>query len=174
MVAGLVLVVVLVARWGLRTAPPPDWSASVDVDAHPEATRLAAAPLPAALWSWDLVEKVVLLAMITIIFAQVLPGTDATPLQITWTVALFVVANAAVTQWLASRGTEWRSISVEFVAMSVVNAGIVVLYIVLLRRSDQPIDEGAILFFTLLLTEIIILFDRYRPIRAGGFVRPGA
>lgn len=40
LLAVLAVVVVLGVRWALRTAPPPDWSASVDVDGHPEATRL--------------------------------------------------------------------------------------------------------------------------------------
>ncbi len=42
-------------------------------------------------------------------------------------------------------------------------------YIVFLRQSDQPVDEGATLFFVLLITLIVTLFDRYRPIRVSGF-----
>ncbi len=38
-------------------------------------------------------------------------------------------------------------------------------YIWLLRRSDDPIDEAGTLFFVLLLTLIITLFDRYRHTR---------
>ena len=38
-------------------------------------------------------------------------------------------------------------------------------------RSDEPIDEAGLLFFTLLFSLIITLFDRYRP--AGKAVAPG-
>ncbi len=162
-------VLVLIVRWGLRVAPPPDWKLSVDVDAHPESTRLGATPAPTEFRSWDLLEKVVLMALIAIIFSQVLPGTEATPLQITFAIAVVVVANAGFTQWLSSTGHNWTSILREFVAMAIVNAGIVVAYIVFLRQSDRPVDEGATLFFVLLITLIVILFDRYRPIRVSGF-----
>ncbi len=165
----LAVVVVLAVRWGLRTAPPPDWKFSLDVDAHPQSTRLGATPAPTEFLSWDLLEKVVLMALIAIIFAQVLPGTEATALQITFAIAVVVVANAGFTQWLSSRGHTWTSILREFAGMTVVNTGIVLAYIVFLRRSDQPVDEGATLFFVLLITLIVTLFDRYRPIRVSGF-----
>ncbi len=168
-VAALAVVLVLLVRWGLRVAPPPDWRLTLDVDAHPESTRVGASPVSSELFSWDLLEKVLLTALITIIFAQVLPGTDASPLQITFSVGVIVVANAAVTQWLASHGHSWTSILREFVGMAVVNVAIVIAYIVLLRRSDQPVNEGATIFFILLLTLIVTLFDRYRPIRVARF-----
>jgi voltage-gated potassium channel Kch len=85
-----------------------------------------------------------------------------------------VVANAGFTQWLSSRGHTWTSILREFAAMTVVNTGIVLAYIVFLRRSDQPVDEGATLFFVLLITLIVTLFDRYRPIRVSGFAHDDA
>ncbi len=171
--AVLVAIVVLIARAALRAAPPADWPISVDVDAHPAGTRMGSTPSTSALLGWDLLEKAVLTSMITIIFAQVLPGNDSTPLQITFAVSFLVVASAAVSQWLAARGHSWTSTSAEFAAMVVINLAIAGVYIVLLRRSDQPVNEGALLFFILLLTLIITLFDRYRPIRVSGFDRSG-
>ena len=55
--------------------------------------------------------------------------------------------------------------------MAVVNAVIVAAYIILLRRSDTPVDEGATIFFIFLLTLIVTLFDRYRGVRVSGFER---
>ena len=43
--------------------------------------------------------------------------------------------------------------------------------IIFLRRSDDPVDEGALIFFVLLLTLIITLYDRYRPIRTAVYER---
>jgi hypothetical protein len=59
----------------------------------------------------------------------------------------------------------------ELAGTTVVNAWIVLAYIVFLRRSDQPVDGAAALFFVLLITLIVKLFDRYRPIRVSGFSR---
>ncbi len=169
----LLIAVVLIVRAALRAAPPPDWAVSVDVDAHSVSTNVDAEPVASKLFGMDLLEKVVLTSLISIIFAQILPGTDATPVQITFAVAFVVVANAAVSQWLASRGHSWTSTFRQFVAMVVINLGAALAYIVLLRRSDQPVNEGATLFFVLLLALIITLFDRYRPIRTSGFESTG-
>ncbi len=169
LIIGLAIAVAIGVRAALRAAPPADWRASVDVDAHPESTNLGATPFVPALFSWDLLEKVVLSSLISIIFAQVLPGTDATPLQMTFAVAFLVVANGAVTQWLSTHGHSWSSTLRAFVGMALINTGIAISYIVLLRGSDQPVNQGATIFFVLLLTLIITLFDRYRPIRTARF-----
>jgi hypothetical protein len=174
LMAVLVIAVVMITRAALRAAPAPDWAVSVDADAHSASTNVSAEPIASTLFGLDLLEKVVLTSLISIIFAQILPGTDATPLQITFAVAFVVAANATVSQWLASRGHSWTSTFGQFAAMAVINLGAALVYIVVLRRSDQPVNEGATLFFVLLLALLITLFDRYRPIRTSGFERAGA
>jgi len=169
LLAGLAIALAAGTRWALRTAPPPDWSPDVDVDRHPASTRVDATPERVVLVEWDLAEKVALAALISIIFAQVLPSTDATPWQVTIAVTALVVSNAAVSQWLVRRGRSWETTASQFGAMVVVNAALVVGFIVFLRRSDEPIDEGALVFFVLLLTLIITLYDRYRPLRAARY-----
>jgi hypothetical protein len=169
LMAVLVVGIVIGVRAALRAAPPRDWSPTFDVDAHPQSTRIGTEPRIPALFSWDLLEKVVLMSMLTIIFAQVLPGNESTPLQITFAVAFVVVVSAGVSQWLAGRGHTWASILTEFVGMVLVNIGIAVGYILLLSRSDEETNRAALLFFVLLLTLIVTLFDRYRPIRVARF-----
>jgi hypothetical protein len=172
LMAVLVVAVAVGVRAALRAAPPRDWSLSMDVDAHPQSTRIGAEAVTSSLFSWDLLEKVVLVSMISIIFAQVLPGSESTPLQLTFAVGVIIVANAAVSQWLSSRGHTWSSAFTEFVGMVVINTGIAIGYLVLLDRSDQPVNQAALLFFVLLLTLQIVLFDRYRPIRVARFDSP--
>jgi hypothetical protein len=171
---GLLLVVViglaLVIRWGLRTAPDPDWPTSVDVEQHRISTRLDAAPEDVKLFEWDLLEKVALIALVGVIFAQVVPGTTATPLQITFTLAIVVVSNAVVSQWLAARGRSWESTLTQFMGMVVINGVIAGSYFLLFRRDDD-VNERAALFLLLLLTLLITLYDRYRPLRAAGYRR---
>jgi hypothetical protein len=165
----LAIAIALISRAALRASPPPDWRISLDVDAHAESTRIGADPVASKLFGWDLLEKFMLTAMISIIFAQALPNIDATPIQLTFAVGFVVVSNAVVSQWLASRGHSWTSTLGQFVVMLIINIGTVIAYLALLRRSDEPVNEAAAVFFVLLLTLIVTLFDRYRPIRVSGF-----
>jgi hypothetical protein len=168
LIAVLVVVVTIIARWALRTAPPPDWTVSVDVDHHPTGTRVDAPRAVVHLFEWDLAEKIGLVALVAIIFSQVIPGTDVSPLQVTFTVGVIVVGNAAVSQWLTRRGHSWTSTVREFLAMAAINGVLVVAYLTLFRR-EQTVNEGAALFLLLLLTLLTTLYDRYRPMRAAGY-----
>ncbi len=162
---GLIAVLIGVAAFVIRTiarrAPDADWSMSFDVDAHLPATSPNPAVRPVPIVSWYVFEKVALIALVTVIFAQVIPGSGASPLQITFGVAFVVVVNAAVSQWLSGRGHSWKHVGGQFAAMLVANLLIVVVYLGVLRRSDTPIDESATAFFLLLLTLLVTLFDRF-------------
>lgn len=114
------------------------------------------------LWDRELVEKVAMISLIGVIFAKVLPGVQATNLQLAIGVAFVVLANAALSQWLARRGQEWADIGREFVVMLGVNFGLVALSAYLLPQYDGRIDLTNTLFFALLLTLLVVLYDRYR------------
>ena len=172
LIAVVTIGVVVGIRAALRAAPPRDWSPTLNAHAHPESTRVDATPVRSDLFSWDLLEKVVLTSMITIIFAQVIPSNDSTPLQLTIGVGFLVAVSAAASQWLAGRGHTWSSTLTEFVGMAVINFGIAAFYVIFLSRQDDDTNSAALLFFVLLLTLIIILFDRYRPIRSARWDEP--
>lgn len=155
--------VVLLAHWIRRYLPTPDWRVSimsrVEVPIIPAITnRAARQPL---IW---LVEKIVLVGLITVIFSQMIPSIDASPIQIVIAVAVLIVANSFVSHGFASRGTHWRSTLTEFLGMSAINFGIAVSYIVLLPFSDGDVGITQLLFLIFLLTLIVTLYDRYRPI----------
>jgi hypothetical protein len=101
---------------------------------------------------------------VSAIFAQVLPGVQASLLEIAIGVAFVIVINTALSQWLARRGTDWGSTLRQFIVMSVVNFGLVLVYAWLLPNFDGSINLGNTLFFALLLTLIVTLFDRYRQV----------
>jgi len=172
----LLAIVIGAAVWGVRkaikAAPPPDWPVSMDVEQHPQSTRIGVTPAVPKTFEWDLLEKAMLAALIWIIFAQVLPSTDSSPIEITFSVGALVVANAVVSQWMVRRGRSWASTASQFGAMLLVNAVIVAGFLLFLSRSDDPVDEGALIFFVLLLTLIITLYDRYRPLRAAAYGTP--
>src|SRR5690606_33973279 len=108
-----------------------------------------------------LVEKIVLVSMVSVIFAQIMPDLRATDGQIASAVALVVLTNALITDSMARRGTPWLTWRVELAAMAAINLGIAITYVYLLRRLGGALDPGTLVFFVLLLTVIVVPFDRY-------------
>lgn len=164
LLAVLAVLAVAGVRAVLRAAPAPDWAPNLDVDAHPVPHADLRTLPPDRFWDVDLLEKIVLVSLITVIFAEVL-ATGASPLQVTIGVAVIVLANAAVTQWLAQRGHTWTTTASLFIAMLVVNVGVVIAYLVVLAGGNRSANRAATVFFILLLTLIVTCYDRYRPIR---------
>ncbi|WP_051063317.1 hypothetical protein [Ilumatobacter nonamiensis] len=167
LLAVLVVAIVLAVRWAIGAAPRPDWPFSVDVDRHRTSTRLDAGPQRTRVFEWDLAEKAALTALIAIIFSQVIPNTELTPLGVVLTVSLVVVANAVVSQWLAARGRSWAAAGGSFLAMVSINAVIVIVFELVFGSRDVNVPAG--LFLLLLLTLVITLYDRYRPLRSAGY-----
>jgi hypothetical protein len=147
-------------RWLRPRLPETDWPFTFDADRHIE--RAVAGPDDRAGFSVRLlVEKVTMTALITVVFSQLVPDSDASPLQVAAAVTVLVCANSAISHWLSRRGVSWSTTAREFGAMLLANVLIVAVYIVLLRRSDTPINEAALVFFVVLLTLLVTLFDRF-------------
>jgi hypothetical protein len=134
--------------------PTPDWSFTFSVDAHLDRSAPVESDERSTLHWPMVIEKIALTSLVTIIFAQLVPDNDASPLQLTVAVGVLVV-------WMSRRGVSWSATAREFGAMVVVNVLIAVGYLVVLRRSDTPINEAALLFFIVLLTLLVTLFDRF-------------
>jgi hypothetical protein len=163
-VLGLAAVAAATALYVWRDhIPPADWPFTVDVDRH---LTVPAAPAdPGPFWSPVLLEKVVLLALISVIFSQVLPDIRASNVGIALGVSVLVVANAAISQALRRRGRSWATTVEQFGAMLLVNVGIVAVDALVGRRRDERTPAGNTLFFVLLLSLLIALYDRYRATR---------
>lgn len=160
MVVVVILAVFAVKKISERT-PPPDWKFSFDVDSRRDRSS-EPAPVRDTTFRWKLIaEKVALTALIAIIFGQLIPDSDVGTLQLAFGVGVVVVASSAVSIWFSRRGISWSSTLRELLAMIGVNVVLVLIYIVLLRRSDTPINEAATIFFVVLLTLIVTLFDRF-------------
>ena len=111
-----------------------------------------------------LIEKIALVSLLGIIFAYVLPDVQATHLQLIGGVAFIIIINSFLSQWLARRGVEWKHILQQFIVMTIVNFGLVILYSIIIPRFDGSFNLGNTLFFVLLLTLMVTLYDRYRPV----------
>jgi hypothetical protein len=177
LIIAAVLIVILV-WWLLKKLPPKDWDLSFDADSHQdeETGYVETGTIKGAsdrFFNSVLTEKVILVSLVTTIFAQILPGVQAGLLQIATAVAFVIILNTVISHWLARRGTEWHHARTQFIVMGLVNLGLVLLYSFLLSILGGSLNVGNTLFFVLLLTLIVVMFDRYYPIYLARFTESG-
>ncbi len=168
LIAVIVLLIVGVREAMRRWAPPPDWPFTVRADAHvPDVTdaeaRAAALARAHTLFDRELGAKIVLVSLVSIIFANMLPGVRATAPQLAVGIAFVIVVNTAFSESLVRRGFSWSSTALEFLAMGAINLLSAVGFELFFPVTLGVIDLGHTAFFVLLLTLIVTLFDRYRP-----------
>ncbi|MCW3040560.1 MAG: hypothetical protein JWM31_2465 [Solirubrobacterales bacterium] len=162
------LVLLAAARFRSRL-PAWDRTPRVDVDAHIDRPASAAATPRrdlGAILSVAVLEKVVLLAMIAVIFSQVLSGIRASTPQLVLGIAVVVGLNSVISLWRVQSGSRYGSTAVQFLAMAAVNAGIVGAGVLIRRTAGYsaylPVQDA--LFYLLLLSLVITMYDRYRVI----------
>ncbi len=162
---GLLVVVVagiaLVWRSQRGKVPEPDWPLTVRAAAHLEPVPVDAPAVGGRAFSWRTGEKVALVGLICVIFASVLPDIDRGPLQTALGVGLLIVANAAVSHGLAGRGVRWRSTGTQFVGMLGVNALILWVFAVVGRSSREDVNGAAVVFFVVVISLLVTLYDRF-------------
>jgi hypothetical protein len=151
-------------------APPPR-----------HARRLAADPLPVSIdeaherarhvaQHWrvldrHLVEKVALVALLTVVFAQIVPGVEARPAHLVLGVAVLVTLNAFLRIRSARRGRSVESAVASFLLVAATNAAFVFTADLLLRRRlHGALPVTAVLFLLLLLSLVVTLYDLWHPV----------
>lgn len=162
-------------RWGTTKLPPPEWDRTFDADLQgehlgwpPPAKRAT----PLAAFGAPFIEKVFLIGFVLVIFSSILPGVEASGVQVIVAVAVLIALNTMLSELLAKREVSWRSTGVQFAAMAVANFAMVVVGFLLTRgRGGASFNFGNTVFMVGLLTLIVVLFDRYRDI---GLHRRGA
>jgi ABC-type glycerol-3-phosphate transport system permease component len=171
MIAAVAILVFVVYWIATRKAPPGDHRIRLKADPLPPECQGAelyrTAKAAEGLFDRALLEKVVLTGLVSVIFAQYMLSDDVRSVSVLAFVAVFVAVNALVSQWLARRGREWRSVGVELVGMFLVNYAIVVGLQVaqrVLGLIETRTPLGLSLFFVFLFTVITVLFDRYRTV----------
>ena len=88
---------------------------------------------------------------------------DASGLQIGIAVGVLITLNTVVSEWLARRGVGWETTGREFIAMAAINAAVAFAMWLILPTTDGSLHLGNTLFFLLLITLLITLYDRYQP-----------
>jgi hypothetical protein len=169
------IVLLLVAAWWLitRRLPPADHPPTVDADIPPNPVDPALIErerrrLAERLFDRELLEKTVLLTLVSVIFGRMLPGVEQAPLAIAIGVALVILASTVVSEAMVRRGSGWDTVLRQFGAMLAVNVAIVLVgRFVLAALTDRHLEHA--LVFVLLITLIVTLYDRYRPIHLARF-----
>lgn len=161
----LAVAAVVFGRMGFKRLPAPDWNLTLDSDRNADQQHyVGKLPLSERHWNTGLLEKVILVGLVTLIFAEMLPGVETSVLELIVGVGVVVSANAFVSHFLATRGREWRSLLTEFFGLTVINLIIASVYIWLLPLSNSIMPRGALIFAVMLLTLIVTCYDRYNPI----------
>jgi hypothetical protein len=178
-ITGVVLALLAAGAWWLvtRRLPPADHPLTFSADAHQpevpldriEATRKRTAE---SLFDRELIEKVVLVALVSIIFGRMLPGVDASPIGIAVGVAIVIIVNGAISDYLVRRATRlgYHTAIRQFLGTLAVNLAIVAVGQLVLEALSGPTLEHAYIF-VLLLSLIVTLYDRYRPVHVTRFAK---
>lgn len=166
---GLALLVYLIWRLLRSKLPPPDWSLSFEPDAHlspiPEQRRLSAMrALAARFFDRELLEKTALVSLLVIIFAQILPGIRSSDLELALAMVVVIIVNTVVSETIVRRGFAWPYALRQGLVMLAVNLPVMLIVSFLRYGSIPLLALNNILVFILLLSLLITLYDRYRPI----------
>jgi hypothetical protein len=170
-VVSAVVILALIALGLLvwRRLPPADRSLAFSADAcqptwTADQVRSAVTNEASRIVDSALAEKVVLVTLVSLIFAQVLPGVRANDFQLVCGVAFLVLINTVLSHLWARRGFGWVFTLVQFAALFAVNFGLLLSYALLRSRLDAPVSLANTLFFSVLLSLLVTLFDRYRQV----------
>jgi hypothetical protein len=150
---------------------PPDWDWKLAADPLPEEMDSAAEQTAwHARWgtirSWATAEKVVLVGLISVVYGEILPGSQTSTLQLFVGIAGVVVVNAGFTLALARRSWTIASNVLAFLARLAANVVLVVVADWLLGREGGDVDVSTTVFFLSLISLITTMHDRYRPVLA--------
>ncbi len=162
----VVIVVALVAIWRIiwRYLPESDRDTTWDANVHNDIDVTAQLPHRERVSREAVIEKIALVGLVCVIFSRILPNLHTDSVWLFVNVAVIIVANAFIGIWLGGRGHVWASIPRQFGVMAIINFGLSLSWIALVSKNqDGEHVIRVLIFFTLLLTLIVTLYDRYRP-----------
>ncbi len=148
---------------------PADWSWRVAADPLPvemdtAAERDAWTAANVRVLSWSTLEKLVLIGLLSTIYARILPGLEVSDLRMFVGIAVYVVVNAAISIAFAKRAGTREGLAGDFGVRVVVNLGLVLLARLVL--GGNALDLSATLFFVLLVSLLVTMHDRFAPVAA--------
>jgi hypothetical protein len=169
-----VVAFLLVARWVVQhRLPPADHPFTLDADQHQpmvdgDAIDRERRRIMEKVVSPELLEKVVLIGLVTFIFSRMLPGADPTAIDIMVGVAFVVVADTLISRLVILRGDRPHGAVLQFLVTLAVNVAIVLVGALAIGALQGVQLEHAIVF-VLLVSVIVTGYDRYRPLYKARF-----
>jgi hypothetical protein len=178
---GLILIsLILVAVWLIlkQRLPPADRKLAFAADAHQPAfttaqVRQAIEVEARIIVDAALGEKIILVSLVSLCFAQVLSGVVATNLQVAASVTFVVILNTALSHWSARRGFGWAFTTQQFVLLALVNSLALLIYSLLRAMLGESVIITNAIFYVLLFSLIITLYDRFRQVYLMRFSHSG-
>ncbi len=155
-------------RAALRRLPPTDHARTFDANDHQFTSwsdHGAAAPSDAVLTP-ALIEKLALVTLVGMLFAEFVPGIDATTLQVTVGLFFLVLANATLSARFSPSGDHHRSPAHNVARTAAINAPILMTLTIAAHTMNASFAVASAAFFTLLTSLLIGLHDHYHPLRA--------
>jgi hypothetical protein len=154
--AGLVLAIPVLARIGLALLPAGDHPFVVDADSPVHGER--AEPVEAGgSGRWAVAEKIVMIALIGLIFSEFLPGIRASAAQMFAAAVIAVVAGAAFSARLPRAPRDARMTALEFGGLTAVGLPAILL---MARVTELTVDASTAMFYVMLFSLLIIAYDR--------------
>ncbi len=165
---GLVLaaVIVLGLREIRRRAPGAEWSWRLDANEHerlvtPAQLELTRRQLSRSFFDQLMIEKIVMIGLISAIFGQILPGFDVRTFSLIIAIAVIIIGNTVISELLVRRGWRYANAWVQFLVMFAIND--LLVWIGRLLMGGRQVDWQHALFFLFLISLLVTLYDRYRP-----------
>ncbi len=163
--AALIAAAIVFQKWVRPRIAPADHDLTFEADPVPATLTTPSLRIPSTqrLFGFTLLEKVVLIALLTVLFETILPDMTASTAQIFVGSTVLIVINSALGIHIARRGPRYDSLIVSFIVLATANLSLVFAVAAVLQ-GGTPYDIEATVFFIMLLALMVVLYDRYRPV----------
>ena len=165
----VVIAAIAAAYWLMKNKlPPRDRPLTIDADAEPgrevplERLDAERERMSRRILRPGLIEKISLIALVSIIFGQVLQ-VHGGPVEIALILGIVVVANGALSTMLERRGFGPGAALRQFAVTGLLNVAIGVVLVAIFEMLGDPLDLANAFFLLLVVTLLVTIYDRYRP-----------
>jgi hypothetical protein len=172
----LVVVALVVAWLRLRhRVPAPDWRLTLSAATVNRNIGWVPAPGAHVALPWfgrELVEKIVLVGLVSVIFYRIFPAAEARNLSVFLIAALTVLVNAGFGAWRSRAGRDRRSIGAQWFVTLLVNYGAMWLFAGLFAGDLGAVTLRDVTLFAVIIAMIVVLYDEYSHRRAACRLHP--
>ena len=169
-ILAVVIGIIFLARWYIINKLPPanvKLLFAIKAPNNKDVRETASSYPPASFFRGPLFEKIVLIGLVSTIFAMMLPSVKASLVSVFVFVALVITVNSWISHQMSKNNKDLWTFGVfrEFLSMISINFAILILFLAFLPNiNGSEINWQITSFFLLLITIFITLYDRYFPV----------